>query len=217
MPIIIKKPSPRSKIEVAYRQLREAILLRFERRDPVSVHTLACAAAAIISDLLRNHGLPSPLIGMDLIREDRRREVQEKIREAQNFYKHADRDPEAMLEDNPEHTTLILFGAIVEYQILTDRSFRAADVFLLSFFFTYPDVAPPQFSEVASKPDADVELWTTRFDLLAELAIPQPASDWPDSAPSPSVAVRMSLLLKNMADSLSQSQTDAGGDAPDTV
>lgn len=51
----MKKKLKISKLDAAKRQLETAIRLYFNSADPVSIHTLACAAHSIISDLNKKY------------------------------------------------------------------------------------------------------------------------------------------------------------------
>ena len=129
-----------TKLDAAERQLREAIRLFLEGRDPLAIHTLASAAAQITADLLRGKGVPSIIRSGAMIREERRAEVLRIIRAPENFLKHADNDPAVVLRFNPDATPFFIFATIAEFQILTDRLFPGADVFLIWFYMKYPDV-----------------------------------------------------------------------------
>lgn len=49
-----------TKLDAARFQLRTAIRLFFEERDPVSIYSLASAVQDVFRDLLRAQGTPSP-------------------------------------------------------------------------------------------------------------------------------------------------------------
>lgn len=85
-----------SKIGAARRQLLEAINLFFEERDPVAIHTLVGASLNILHDHLDtddvwdlNLILHSESI---YIKDEYRKEWIARIRDAKNFFKHADLD-----------------------------------------------------------------------------------------------------------------------------
>ena len=89
-----------SKLNVASRQLETAITLYFQEADPVSIHTLACAAHEIIETLNAKNG------GEPTIRQQFRDDIKpeyvklffKKLDSARNFFKHADRDPDDVIE-----------------------------------------------------------------------------------------------------------------------
>ena len=88
-----------SKLEAARRQLDTAIRLHFSDADVVSIHTLAATAYNIINDVSNKRGAAAMLVKGTLI-DDARVEVREKLRsefnKAENFFKHADRDPDGV-------------------------------------------------------------------------------------------------------------------------
>ena len=86
-----------SKIEVAERQLREAIRLFAEGRDPVAVRTVAGAAHQVLSDLTKTRGFGSFIKDSPSLRPEKKSEWIGMVNSEQNFFKHADRDPEAVL------------------------------------------------------------------------------------------------------------------------
>jgi hypothetical protein len=98
-----------TKIDAARRQLEAAIELYFAGRDPVAVHTLAAAAEGVLAGLLEGLGRPNELLQQ--IMPEHRKMVLRKMREAQNFFKHADRDADAVLEFEPDSTEVVLFMA----------------------------------------------------------------------------------------------------------
>jgi hypothetical protein len=63
-----------SKFDVAERQLLQAIRMFFGEEDPVSIHTLAEAAAQVLNDIGEKYGARSFLRDSDIIREDKRKE-----------------------------------------------------------------------------------------------------------------------------------------------
>ena len=92
-----------SKMEVSKRQLVTAIRLFFEGGDPVSVFTLAANAWEIIDELCNKAGIDSisnQTRGHVLESKDLKRDyINSPYR---NYFKHADRDPDAVLKDFDE-------------------------------------------------------------------------------------------------------------------
>lgn len=79
-----------TKLEAARCQLATAIRLYFDDNDPISVHTLARAAAEIIDRLCEANGTPSQRkVMLDSIVPDRKKEVIDALNKAGNFFKHA--------------------------------------------------------------------------------------------------------------------------------
>lgn len=129
-----------SKLDAAKRQLIVAIRMLFERRDPISVHTLAAASQGILIDLARIKGIKSLLVDAEMIRPEKRIEVNSKVREAQNYFKHADRDAESQFKYYPEITPLYLFDACRLYEQITDDRFPEAIGFCTWFYMKYPQL-----------------------------------------------------------------------------
>lgn len=113
-----------SKLDAAKRQLETFIRLYFSSGDPVAMHTLAAAAFNVIRDLNKKRG-GAPTIQeklFDNVRPEHHKSLREKLAEAQNFFKHADRDHDATLEFNPEFAKLIAMDACSKYTELTGES-----------------------------------------------------------------------------------------------
>jgi hypothetical protein len=114
-----------SKLDAAKRQLDTLIRLYFNNDDPVSIHTLAAASYNVLKDLNKKRGGKPMFLKeqfLDLIREDRRKEIHDLVNEAENFFKHADRDPESALEFNPEQTDLLIHESCSVYSLLSGES-----------------------------------------------------------------------------------------------
>src|SRR5262245_3695852 len=85
------------KLDAGRRQLVAAIRMFFREHDPVVTHTVASAGAAVISDLLARQSGIGILRNSAMVREEFRAEVARAVRKAENFLKHADRDPTSIL------------------------------------------------------------------------------------------------------------------------
>ncbi len=101
-----------SKIESARRQLDCAIELWFLDKDEVSIHTLAAAAHQIIHDVKVHRGEKRDLLyDSALVKPQYRKQWINVIKQAANFFKHADNDPEGMVEFPPfANLTFIMFS-----------------------------------------------------------------------------------------------------------
>lgn len=83
-----------SKIEGARRQIDCAITLWFLDGDEVSIHTLAAAAHQVIHDLkTHNGGTTKLLYDLALVKDEHRKQWKKLLKDASNFFKHADKDP----------------------------------------------------------------------------------------------------------------------------
>jgi hypothetical protein len=104
-----------SKLDAARRQLQAAIALWFNGGDPVAVHTLACAAYEIIHavSLKRNPGRRDLLFDSLVVKDEHRRDFNTLVKNPANFFKHADRDPDSVIEFKPILTELFFMYSIM--------------------------------------------------------------------------------------------------------
>ena len=82
-----------------------------------------------------------------LIREEKRQWFNRKLSEAENYFKHADKDPDASFEFCPELTRFFLFDAIQLYYGLTQCLFHEALLYRIWFSLKYPDTLEPGFAK----------------------------------------------------------------------
>jgi hypothetical protein len=131
-----------SKVEAATQQLRTAISLYFQDADSISVLTLAAAAHDVLRDILIHRDGPqsvlyvpeakSPPEGLSLITK--------MVKEAQNFFKHANRDAKGVLTFNPDWTDFLLYEAIWMYIKVAGKVNREHAIFLMWITSKYPTV-----------------------------------------------------------------------------
>jgi hypothetical protein len=112
-----------TKLQAVRRQLVVATQLYFYDSDAVAIHTLVAAAYNVLRDISRHHGIQ----GMSVkdyfpttIPESKQPQVIQWINSFENFFKHADRDPDpnGMIELNPEVTEIMLIDAWSQYERL---------------------------------------------------------------------------------------------------
>jgi hypothetical protein len=114
-----------SKTDAARRQLQAAVLLFFNEQDPLAIHTLTAAGHEILSDLAKLGDVVMPMQQSFLaagLSKETVDTIRAELRRPQNFLKHADRDPEAVLEFSPRVTEMMLLEAVMEYTRLTGES-----------------------------------------------------------------------------------------------
>lgn len=100
-----------TKLEVADRQLRQAIRLYLSDGDEVSVYTLVHAAAQVLADLREASGTESPLRDIELADgDDPKKKFSNAIFAARNYFKHADRDP----LDSLSFDTLFIDASLID-------------------------------------------------------------------------------------------------------
>jgi hypothetical protein len=148
-----------SKVDASRRQLETAINLFFYERDVVSIHTLSAAAFNILSDIGRHKGIDKKTVRgwvLEQVKADRRKFLLGKLKEAENFFKHADRDADAFLSFNPGQTEFIIWDCIITYQTMTGESTPLFKIFHLWYalqhreFFDLSDEQKIQFDKSAS-------------------------------------------------------------------
>ncbi len=108
-----------SKLDAAKRQLETAIRLYFNDADPISVHTLACAAHGILSDINKKHGGRPMIVSDSRVMDEYKKKVRQKLLEAKNHFKHANNDPDAVIDFNPEVNEYFILDACIKYKELT--------------------------------------------------------------------------------------------------
>ena len=112
-----------SKTDAARRQLVTAIRLYFKWGDEVSIHTLAAAARNVLCNLCAYKSITHPLLLdkllADLVKPEHHKELRKKFRKSENFFKHADNDPEGILTFNLETSDYMLLEAVEAYTVLT--------------------------------------------------------------------------------------------------
>lgn len=128
-----------TKLEAAKRQLSEAIILFFERRDPIAIHTLAAAAHQVLIDLGEHLRIPGMVKNIPIMPPEVRREWNRIVNEPHNFFKHADRDPDDTLEFRPGLTPFLIVDAVLIYHQIAGEMTDEQLVFAGWFAAQYPD------------------------------------------------------------------------------
>ncbi len=130
-----------TKLEAAERQLRVAIRMFFERRDMIAVHTLAAAAQSVLRDLGRHRGFLSLFEeGATRIVPEKRDEFKRLFREAQNFFKHADKDADAKLQFHGDATRFHLIDAARLLVLITGRHNAETAAMTGYFVMKFPNI-----------------------------------------------------------------------------
>jgi hypothetical protein len=85
-----------SKLDAARRQLQTAIALWADDGDPISIHTLACAAYEIIHIVSkrRNPQRRKLIFDSNAVTDEERSSFLRSLALCKNFFKHADKDPD---------------------------------------------------------------------------------------------------------------------------
>ena len=121
------------KLDAARRQLSTAIREWFCGGDSVVIHTLACAAYEIIHDLSlqRNPNRHDLLFDADYIKDEHRKEWKDLLRKPANFFKHADRDGDAVIEFNPRQSDGFILFSILGVSLCGERNNTVKSAWLM--------------------------------------------------------------------------------------
>lgn len=129
------------KIEVAKRQIVEAVTLFFESRDIVVIHTVIASTHQVLLDVGKDSSVISVIKNPEgFTREEFRRHVKT-VNEPYNFFKHADKDPKGKINIAPleRFTSDFILDAILMFQNINGNLPMEAKVFWAWFVSTYPE------------------------------------------------------------------------------
>jgi len=150
-----------SKLDASKRQLETAIRLFFCDGEPVSVHTLSAAAYNILKALNKKKS-GSPMIVKELIFEmvkpEHKSSVISKMNESENFFKHADRDPDKTLDFNPEMTQFFLLDACSKFIEFSGYVPPLIRVYNIWFMLKYPHCfnLPDNYQQILNSINLDI-------------------------------------------------------------
>jgi hypothetical protein len=131
-----------NKTEAARRQINVAIRLLFSNEDPVAIHTLVASALRILRDLCgKRKDTVMDKIVKSVIRPGMEKKFWGMINTPANFLKHADRDPDQILDNiHEEVNDVLLFMACMYYQDLGFQ-YTPEMMALISWYMAiHPDV-----------------------------------------------------------------------------
>jgi hypothetical protein len=132
-----------SKLDVALRQLETAVTLYFHSADPVSIHTLTAAAYNVLRNVKTHRGADFKMFkDADIIYPHMRKQYLHVVNEAENFFKHADRDPESTYAFKPDWSNFLLIDACEAYWRLTGERRP-----ILTLYMTWFRIRHPQYYE----------------------------------------------------------------------
>jgi len=126
------------KLNAACRQLNTAIYLWFNHGDAVSIHTLACSAYQIVHDINRKRGGRDLLYDSLIFKNKYRKETINYLKQEYNFFKHANRDPSAVLEFDPIITEVFMIFTSLGLKLLGQRPDEVRLAFVIYFLLRNP-------------------------------------------------------------------------------
>jgi len=126
-------------------QLETAIALFFCENDEISIHVLASSAAQILTDVCKTKNIQSwRKIFMRIVRPEYEQFAIFKMKEAYNYFKHADYDTVGTLTHfHPGVNSYILFACCWDYQ----NAFENLPTVLLVFFWWMVAIHPKMLPE----------------------------------------------------------------------
>ena len=121
-----------SKLEAVKQQIDEAILMFFNRRNSIVIHTIVGAAHQVLHDLADREN--------SMIKNDRAAESSGKgktwytrLNKEYNFFKHAEKDKNEKIMFDPLLFTYYLIDCVYMYRALTNTSPHSHKVFDMWF------------------------------------------------------------------------------------
>ncbi len=131
-----------SKLDAARRQLQTAITLWFNDGDPVSTHTLAFAAYEIVHTISKKRDPNRRDLVFDslVIKDEYRKEYNIWVKRHANFFKHGDRDGEAVIEFQPLLSEQFILFAILGLELCGERKNEEESAFVWWLHIHQPDL-----------------------------------------------------------------------------
>jgi hypothetical protein len=135
-----KKMTPQKidKLDAACRQLNTAIYLWSNHGDAVSIHTLACSAYQIVHDINLKKGGRDLLYDSLIFKDEHRQEVINRLKQAYNFFKHADKDPSAIVKFDPIISEAFMIFTSLGLEILGQSPDEVRGAFIRYYFLRNP-------------------------------------------------------------------------------
>lgn len=151
-----------SKLDAAKRQLDTAINLYFKDADPVSIHTLTAAAHQILMDLAKIEGIKSFMKDTSIIRKGKEKEFLAMINEAENFFKHAEKDPRGLLKFSPGETEALLLDAVEMYMQVTKEMPEDMSIYRVWFLLKNPEIVSDEIKKQLKEKNTNVEYFKSK-------------------------------------------------------
>jgi hypothetical protein len=137
-----------TKLDAARRQLETAIQLYATNGDPVSIHTLCCAAYNVVHALNKKRNKPAGLDSTMMLKDleqflTSKRDKQlfhDAMNESANFFKHASTDSEASHSFDTNYTEVLLWDSIQKYGMLVGEISQEMMKYFGWFVFQHPEI-----------------------------------------------------------------------------
>jgi hypothetical protein len=157
-----------TKRDVATCQLETAIILFFEQRDPISIHTLAEASLEVLRGVAKGRGIDLSSISfrdLCLIKPEHQKTVWQILNNARNFLKHAEKDFDTTLDFKPIVNAFSLFQGCAVLQSLGYGTLKSI-IFLIWFTKKYPECFLDVETSLSSLCSYEVNDFTAWHQLL---------------------------------------------------
>jgi hypothetical protein len=136
------------KLDAAKRQLVTAVNLFLRNCDPISVHSLAQASREILATLCQINEKDDLATFIADHNSITRRDVFALANKHRNFFKHADRDPDVLIQDFSDlDNDAIIYTAVHDLKLLTTQIPVECQLFEPWFFATHPEVKRLEVSD----------------------------------------------------------------------
>lgn len=131
-----------SKLDIAEIQINSAIKMLFDDINPISIHTVISSGYQIVRDFSARYDDTQEYFEMTVfIKEDYIREFWKSVNKHNNFFKHADKDPDDIYEGfNDSINDYTILWAILLYKGLNRVITQEMKTFLSWFQVTDPRV-----------------------------------------------------------------------------
>ncbi|MBI2471132.1 MAG: hypothetical protein HYV59_07805 [Planctomycetes bacterium] len=146
-----------NKFEASQRQIDAAIRMLFSNEDPVAIHTLAMASFQVLQDLAAKRSDCSiDKMTKSIIKPGKEKELRKILHSLSNFLKHADRDPEAVINNvDEEANDFVLLFSCFYYRDLGQQLTSEMTTLLSWSYIWHPDlqtiIVPPVFNSIISQ------------------------------------------------------------------
>ena len=151
-----------SKLDAARRQLEVAMRLYFFDDDPVSIYTLGAASYGVLRDYAVSKGVELQTAEQGILRRvvpGKKRELLAAMRRHQNFFKHADKDSDSLIDFDPESIEFLLFDGAVAYSQLTSETTPTMAAFNLWWQYRHRDLIKEEFSAERERLEAQSSIF----------------------------------------------------------
>lgn len=161
-----------SKLDAARRQIEVAIRLYFSNDDPISIYTLGAAGYGVLRDIAvaKSMSLRTAEQGlMERVVPGKEKELIAALRRHQNFFKHADRDPDAAIDFNPDSTEWLLFDSCIAYLQITGESTPLMRTMNLWWQIQHRDLVKAEYPEIRSRLEQHADLLGNRLTYFSKV------------------------------------------------